>query len=161
MVLTQDRALVAAPVLPPENIVHHGDAGDRCVAGLQSRLCRLGVKGGKVQTEQMLSGLHLNSGHSAARPAGNGNIRARLSSPVAPLLSKPGRGALSSGRWTRRGYRSAPYIHNIVNAELWVRVMAAPPVRKEYNERRSLRFDRNQVQARKGSAPDGNIFQHR
>jgi hypothetical protein len=77
------------------------------------------------------------------------------------LLSKPGRGALSSGRWTRRGYRSAPYIHNIVNAELWVRVMAAPPVRKECNERRSLRFDRNQVQARKGSAPDENIFQHR
>ena len=120
-----------------------------------------GVKGDKVQTEQMLSGLHLNSGHSAARPAGNGNIRARLSSPVALLLSKPGRGALSSGRWTRRGYRSAPYIHNIVNAELWVRVMAAPPVRKEYNERRLLRFDRTQVQARKGSAPDENIFQHR
>src|SRR5215475_2358275 len=103
----------------------------------------------------------LNSGRSAARPAGNGNIRARPSSPVALLLSKPGRGALSSGRWTRRGYRSAPYIHNIVNAELWVRVMAVPPVRKEYNERRSLRFDRTQVQARKGSAPDENIFQHR
>jgi hypothetical protein len=39
--------------------------------------------------------------------------------------------------------------------------MAALPVRKDYNERRSLRFDQNQVQARKGSAPHENIFQHR